>query len=127
MSDQDKSNVAKLLELANKQRQLAEKLKLYSQELKKLEDHNKLEEEDLEKAQQLEELIEKIESIEVRLFNKDQANKQAFLDLKKTIEDSKRCLNDIKHHNITKLVKDADELFKDSSILLEDVAKLLEV
>ncbi len=124
MSD---GNVDKLLELANKQRLLAEKLKSYSEQLKKLDEHNQLEKDDLEKAQRLEELIEKIENIEVRLFTKEQSNKRAFLDLQQTIKDSKKCLDDIKHEDIENLVKDSDQLFKDTSILVEDVAKILEI
>jgi hypothetical protein len=115
----------KVLELAAKQRLLSDKLRNYSLELKKLEDHNKLEEEDLNKARELENLIEKIESLEIRLLINDKSNKKAVEDLKKTIIDSKACLNDINHEDIKSLVNDSNQLFLDTSKLVEDIASLI--
>lgn len=115
----------KVMELAMKQRLLADKLRTYSVELKKLEDHNKLEEEDLNKARELENLIEKIESLEIRLFSHDNDNKRAVDDLKKTIADSKACLNDINHEDIKSLIRDSNQLFLDTSKLVEDIASLI--
>ncbi|MFT4283001.1 MAG: hypothetical protein ACMXX6_01100 [Candidatus Woesearchaeota archaeon] len=115
-------NKEKIIELTKKQREWAKILRDKAQELQELEDVGKLNEEDLIDFEKILKAIDKLQYLEHKALERESLKKS--LDyLKKTMLETKKCLQDFEKKNLLKLEQDTQDLFKDSSILLEDLIK----